>query len=124
MGRLILPHAVTRRLATDVIDAATLVFLGVGYGEPEAFQAQIYPMKATAAYEAGGTAGNGVELSRPHGILWGTDDPGRFPTACLVQFNGRTFKVVSPTMTHEFGGAANNCTAVMEELEAVPEGGE
>lgn len=118
-----LPHTVAVYLETDVVKAATLVVEGRSYSKGEESLAYVYPMKASAALEAGGESSqhSGLAPDRPHGIMWGVDDTARFPLGSLVNWGSRWFKVVSPTMAHEFGDVSDNCTAVLDELTFVPE---
>lgn len=108
------PHRVLRRLAEESV-GSDLRVNGVGYGHPRAFDVQLSPTQAEAAYRD-----FGVELSRPHFLCW--PGPGAdFPVGSLLQtVENRLFIVSAPPRVYDFGNASDHCDSVADELQYEP----
>lgn len=112
-----LPHLIIRRLTTEFVTADKVVN-GEAFGLGVPFYVMLAPMSATAAYEA-----SGVDLQRPFMLMWGPEDPDRFPLRTLVEDDrGRLYQVSAPTVNHRFGNSADHCSTVASMLEIEPDG--
>jgi hypothetical protein len=103
---------VTRYKAEDYV-SESLTVGGVVYGDPASVRGQMLPMGASAAYDR-----TGLNLSRPHEWLWDSGDS--FTPGDLVSFDGRWFRVASPSEVFAAELITRHVRCVMDEIEAEP----
>lgn len=114
---MIFNHRVIRRLQQENETPVTLIVAGVSYSLGTAYKVHLYPVSSSVAFEA-----SGLEMSRPHVLMWEPGDRDRFPIGALVEESRGMFMVSTPSQHHEFGNQADHSFCFVNLMEIEPEG--
>jgi len=114
---MVFNHRVIRRLQQENETPVTLIVAGVSYSLGTQYRVHLYPVSSSIAFDA-----SGIEMSRPHVIMWEPDDRERFPVGCLVEEKRGLFMVTTPSQHHEFGNQADHSFCFLNLMEIEPGG--
>lgn len=105
------PHELTRWRGSEDVAASTYVARGVYYSDPVTLSGQVLPMTAAAAMER-----TGVEVSRPHELLWDSED-SVLPRD-LLSLGGRWFCAIGAMEDYTAEPVTAHRRIVIEEIDA------